>query len=367
MISSCQKNLTFLKPAMPPKKKKGGGVASIRDCANCGATEGSVDGSPVHKTCGRCQIPYYCGKGCQKKHWRGGHKHVCIAPEDRKESQQPDSKAAAEGDECCICLEVMTEDQKLFLDCGHIYHLECINQLRKMGVQLVCPLCRADLPDSPEKMFSDGCLIYYQLNNFSNDIQEWSPKNKKEQNKIDELYRLFEGAAIQGHQFSQFLLWVMYTEGKGGIPQNDVLAMEWCRKAAEQGHAGAQFYLGTMYKLGRGGLSQSDVLAEKWYRKAAVQGQSHAQFLLGSMYRNGSCGLPQNDVLAMEWYRKAADQGDPVAQYNLGIMYQNGEGGLPQSNVLAMKWYQKAADQGHVEAQQNLLAMLELKKILTLY
>ena len=294
-----------------------------------------------------------------KKHWRGGHKHVCIAPEDRKASQQPDSKAAAEGDECCICLEVITEDQKLILDCGHIYHLECINQLRKMGVQLLCPLCRADLPDSPEKMFSDGCLIYYQLNNFSNDIQEWSPKNKKEQNKIDELYRLFEGAAIQGHQFSQVLLWVMYTEGKGGIPQNDVLAMEWCRKAAEQGHAEAQFLLGSMYKLGRGGLSQNDVLAMVWTRKAADQGQSHAQLVLGCMYSEGKGGLPQNDVLAMEWYLKAADQGQALAQSCLGVMYQEGRGGLPQNDVLAMEYYRKAVDQGHVKAQQVLLAMLK--------
>ena len=149
---------------MPSKKKKGE-VTSVRDCSYCGATEGSVDGSPVHKTCGRCQATFYCGQECQKKHWRGGHKHVCIAPEERKASQQPDSKAAAEGDECCICLEVITEDQKLILDCGHIYHVECINQLRKMGVQQVCPLCRSDLPDCPEKMFSDGCSIYFQLIN----------------------------------------------------------------------------------------------------------------------------------------------------------------------------------------------------------
>ena len=46
---------------MPPKNKKGGGASSIRDCVYCGAKEGSVDGSPVHKACGRCQVTYYCG------------------------------------------------------------------------------------------------------------------------------------------------------------------------------------------------------------------------------------------------------------------------------------------------------------------
>ena len=71
---------------MPPKKKKRGGASSIRDCSYCGAREGSVDGSPVHKTCGGCQTTFYCGQECQKKYWRSGHKHVCIAPEDRKAS-----------------------------------------------------------------------------------------------------------------------------------------------------------------------------------------------------------------------------------------------------------------------------------------
>ena len=53
------------KTAMSFKKKKkkgGGGTSSIRDCSYCGATEGSVDGSPVHKVCGRCQATFYCGQ-----------------------------------------------------------------------------------------------------------------------------------------------------------------------------------------------------------------------------------------------------------------------------------------------------------------
>ena len=289
---------------MPLKKKKEGGVASIRDCANCGAQEGSVDGSPVHKTCGRCQIPYYCGTGCQKKHWKSGHKQVCIAPEDRKASQQLDSKAAAEGDECCICLEVMNEDQKLVLDCGHVYHEECINQLRKIGVQQVCPLCRAKLPDSPEKMFSDGYSIYYQLNKFSNDIQEWSPKNKKEKFEVYLLVRLFEGAAVQGHPIAQLYLGIMFQHGQG-VPQNYHTAQKWYLKAAVQGNADAQYSLGYMYRKGMG-VPQSDTLSVKWFRKAADQGFAEAYLYLGHMYRKGGVGLPQNEILAKECYLKSA-------------------------------------------------------------
>ena len=345
---------------MPPKKKKGGGVASIRDCANCGAQEGSVDGSPVHKTCGRCQIPYYCGTGCQKKHWKSGHKQVCIAPEDRKASQQLDSKAAAEGDECCICLEVMNEDKKLILDCGHVFHQECINQLRKMGVRQVCPLCRADLPDDPEKMFSDGCSIYSQLrlDGFLNDNQTWIPEDKKEQTKLNELIGLWEGAAVQGHVNAQLYLGLMFNNGQG-VPQSDTLAVKWTRKAADKGDAEAQFYLGVMYYNGKGGLPQSAALAAEWWHKSAYQGDAEAQFNLGNMYENGEGGLPQSDVIARQLYRNAADQGDSVAQFNLGAFYYNGKGGLPQSAALAVEWWHKSALQGLAESQHYLGTMYE--------
>ena len=43
------------------KKKKGtapGATPSLKDCANCGAAEGTVPGCPVHKPCSRCRITY---------------------------------------------------------------------------------------------------------------------------------------------------------------------------------------------------------------------------------------------------------------------------------------------------------------------
>ena len=70
------------------KNKKKGGVAttpSLRDCANCGASEGSIPGSPTHKPCSKCKITFYCSTKCQKEHWKakGGHKQHCVAVADR--------------------------------------------------------------------------------------------------------------------------------------------------------------------------------------------------------------------------------------------------------------------------------------------
>ena len=50
-------------------------------CANCGALQGP-DGAAL-KPCARCKAVVYCGKECQKKHWKapGGHQGSCSTTE----------------------------------------------------------------------------------------------------------------------------------------------------------------------------------------------------------------------------------------------------------------------------------------------
>ncbi len=56
-----------------------------KDCAHCGAAEGTVPGSPRHAACSRCRMTFYCSRSCQKMHWtRGGHKKCCLTPEERR-------------------------------------------------------------------------------------------------------------------------------------------------------------------------------------------------------------------------------------------------------------------------------------------
>ena len=144
---------------MPSKNKKCGGVPAVRDCANCGFSEGSIPGTPVHRFCSGCQITFYCNRKCQKAHWKsGGHKQVCLKPENRKVSEQPEPKdLPVKGEKCCICLEEMTKEGIIKLDCGHTFHLACIQQLQEKPVQKVCPLCRADsFPDRTKIVSSDN-------------------------------------------------------------------------------------------------------------------------------------------------------------------------------------------------------------------
>ena len=51
-------------------------------------------------------------------------------------------------DECAICLESL-DGSLCTLPCKHSFHASCVKELRKIGVNHLCPMCRSDLPESP--------------------------------------------------------------------------------------------------------------------------------------------------------------------------------------------------------------------------
>ena len=121
---------------MKKKKKDGAATPSLKDCANCGAPEGTVPGSPAHSVCSRCKITYYCSVKCQKRHWKqGGHKQHCMTPEQRSasaaaaaaEESSPKRGVAAEEEEgeCAISLESLGSGVQI-LECGHRFHKACV-------------------------------------------------------------------------------------------------------------------------------------------------------------------------------------------------------------------------------------------------
>ena len=94
---------------------------------------------------------------------------------------------------------------------------------------------------------------------------------------------------------------------------------------------------------GRGdGMPQDDVEAVKWFRRAANQGHVSAQFNLGVSYADGR-GVPQDDAEAVKWFRPAADQGYAAAQARLGLFYMAGAGGVARDLVTAHMWFNLAA------------------------
>ena len=100
----------------------------------------------------------------------------------------------------------------------------------------------------------------------------WGPLSRRQQRQMDEVVRLWEGAAEQGHAEAQHNLGVMYQHGRG-VDVNYKKAIEWYEKAAEQGDADAQYNLGVMYDHGQG-VDVNYKKAIEWYEKAAEQGHA---------------------------------------------------------------------------------------------
>jgi hypothetical protein len=59
------------------------------------------------------------------------------------QENQEDEKE--EEDICCICLEILTENNRTTLHCNHTLHTNCFIQLINTSINSNCPLCRSDI------------------------------------------------------------------------------------------------------------------------------------------------------------------------------------------------------------------------------
>lgn len=127
---------------------------------------------------------------------------------------------------------------------------------------------------------------------------------------------------------------------------------------ANGGNSMAQYRLGMLHYMGQG-VPEDEVQAIFWWKKAAAQGYSEAMFQLGSAYLFGSQAaktVPDPDREAATWYFQAASAGHAEAQYHLGLLFLAGKG-VVDSKAEATRWLKKAAGQGHAEAKKALAAV----------
>ena len=100
-------------------------------------------------------------------------------------------------------------------------------------------------------------------------------------------------------------------------------------------------YLALMYSEGKGGLPVNQVEAFKLLQFAANAGYRSAQYNLAKRYKNG-VGTKKDTSLAVYWYEKAAQAGDADAAKTLAQIFENGHGNVSVSKEKAYEWYKFA-------------------------
>ena len=138
------------------------------------------------------------------------------------------------------------------LPCRHELHKDCVEELRRQGVQQACPLCRTPLSPGPEQLFEDATCIYVRVAMRHRAVGEsWKPTKASEETDMAQLVNMWTNAANQGHVRAQSQLGFSYQSGSG-VAQDYIKAVQWLRKATDQGLAKAQFKLGYLFSSGNG-------------------------------------------------------------------------------------------------------------------
>jgi TPR repeat protein len=198
--------------------------------------------------------------------------------------------------------------------------------------------------------------------------QQQSSSQTLSSSEISEL----QTKAAAGDIASQRRLGFAYRDGNG-VPQNDVSAVKWLRKAADQDDATAENDLGIMYGFGKGVERNKDE-AFHLYLRAAKYGYAKAMFNVGASYYNGE-GVATDDAAAFAWFLLAREAGDSSAEdavrrseaekkatdgeacRRIGQMYQAGDE-LPKDLTQALRWYRRAGDSGDAEANVRVAGIL---------
>lgn len=200
-------------------------------------------------------------------------------------------------DECSICLEPPSEPLKL--PCGHTFCWTCVCELRRKGVSMTCPLCRADLPPCTCKLNWLGQMMIETLLQ-----QDGEPITTSDAAALrDAIWLLCEA-------MDQVTGWPVYAPTHEHC-DNPVPLLR-----LPQGHAAAAATIANVYEWGQLGERIDFTIAAR-ARKVAAKGTCEDQWLLGRLYlhegaRNRSA--LENTRRALKWFKMAAAATGPCEQ-----------------------------------------------------
>jgi FOG: TPR repeat, SEL1 subfamily len=157
----------------------------------------------------------------------------------------------------------------------------------------------------------------------------------------------YEKSAKDGNTNAKVALARLYEYGRGVCLSREKAemlakeALEGVKRDAETGDLFAQYLMGWLYDEGVG-VPEDNIEAIKWYRKAGNQNFPAALNALGIQYEEGEV-VQKDESEAVRMFKKAAEQGYALGAYNLSRMYLDGKG-VPKNDKEAAKWLGLAAE-----------------------
>jgi len=91
----------------------------------------------------------------------GANVAVADHPKAKQLSVVQNARQEETEDSCVICLATLGRADSQKLSCSHIFHAECIRELRKFGSSEACPLCRRPLTElrSVQAMMDEAATL----------------------------------------------------------------------------------------------------------------------------------------------------------------------------------------------------------------
>ena len=102
---------------------------------------------------------------------------------------------------CIICFEEITLNEKHYLHCGHCFHCDCINRWIDMGNNR-CPLCKNNVDCDK--------IISLEENEINNDISSNNDNSQIEQNHNNRTSRRLEDYALFKYIYGLSIVFLYY-------------------------------------------------------------------------------------------------------------------------------------------------------------
>ena len=179
---------------------KGKGAAPPEDTHRCFHCQTE---STKMMCCSQCHRAWYCGRPCQKQHWKL-HKRACVAAvaaEARRATLRRKATEARGGggidkETCVICVGPVVAPVEL--PCGHAYCGACLAELRTKKVAQACPMCRAELPPGLDGLYDLAFRAFKRIEGMVDRGEaSWTSLPAAEQEETEQAVAMFTEAAAQ--------------------------------------------------------------------------------------------------------------------------------------------------------------------------